>query len=59
MTQPSASILIVDDEEMVRGLLSELLESSYWCATAASAERTLALGMILDAIRSHTPAFRK
>jgi DNA-binding NtrC family response regulator len=41
MTRPSASILIVDDEDLVRGLLSELLESSYWCATAASAEQAV------------------
>lgn len=41
MTRPCASILIVDDEEPVRGLLSELLESSYWCATAASAEQAV------------------
>ena len=38
MITRNASILIVDDDEMIRGLLCACLESSYWCATASSAD---------------------
>ena len=41
-TKPqSASILIVDDEQEISGVLSELLSSEYECTLAASAEEAL------------------
>jgi len=43
MTRTNASILIVDDDEAIRGLLSACLDGSYWCATAASAEEAVML----------------
>ncbi len=43
MTKPSASILIVDDDESIRGLLSACLDPAYWCATAANAEGAMRL----------------
>jgi response regulator RpfG family c-di-GMP phosphodiesterase len=43
MTRTNASILIVDDDEAIRGLLSACLDGSYWCATAASAEEAVTL----------------
>src|SRR5437667_12827061 len=43
MTKTSASILIVDDDEAIRGLLSACLDPAYWCATAASAEEAASL----------------
>jgi len=39
----NASILIVDDDEAIRSLLSACLDESYWCATAASAEEAVTL----------------
>ena len=41
MTKPSASILIVDDDEVMRGLLSACLDPGYRCATAATAEEAV------------------
>jgi putative nucleotidyltransferase with HDIG domain len=38
MTKSNASVLIVDDDEAIRGLLSACLDRSYCCATAASAD---------------------
>ncbi|HXU37709.1 MAG TPA: HD domain-containing phosphohydrolase [Blastocatellia bacterium] len=38
MTKPTASILIVDDDESIRDLLSACLDPAYGCATAANAE---------------------
>ena len=38
MTKTPASVLIVDDDEIMRGLLSACLDPAYWCTTAASAE---------------------
>lgn len=43
MRTASASILIVDDDEVIRGLLSASLDPAYWCATAGSAEEALRL----------------
>lgn len=43
MTRTLASILIVDDDEAIRSLLSACLDDSYWCATAASAEEAVTL----------------
>lgn len=43
MTQTSASVLIVDDDESIRGLLSACLDPAYWCATAASADDAMKL----------------
>ena len=43
MTRTNASILIVDDDEAIRGLLSACLDGSYWCETAASAEEAVTL----------------
>jgi response regulator RpfG family c-di-GMP phosphodiesterase len=43
MTKAGASILIVDDDEMIRGLLGALLDPSFWCATAATAEEAMTL----------------
>lgn len=43
MTELHASILIVDDDDQIRGLLSNLLNASHWCATAASAEEAIEL----------------
>ena len=43
MTRTKASILIVDDDEAIRGLLSACLDGSYWCTTAASAEEAVTL----------------
>lgn len=43
MTKPTASILIVDDDESIRGLLSACLDPAYWCATAANAEEAMRL----------------
>ncbi len=43
MTKTTASILIVDDDEAIRGLLSACLDPSYWCATAASVEEATRL----------------
>lgn len=43
MTRTPASILIVDDDEAIRSLLSACLDDSYWCATAASAEEAVTL----------------
>ena len=43
MTRANASILIVDDDAAIRGLLCDCLNDSYWCATAASAEEAIAL----------------
>jgi CheY-like chemotaxis protein len=38
-----ASILIVDDEPLVRGVLCELFSEDYKCVEAASAEESLDL----------------
>jgi cyclic di-GMP phosphodiesterase len=43
MTEPSASILIVDDDESIRGLLSACLDPAHRCATAASADEAARL----------------
>ena len=43
MTRALASILIVDDDEAIRSLLTECLDESYWCVTAASAEEAFSL----------------
>lgn len=43
MTKPTAFILIVDDDESIRGLLSACLDPAYWCATAANAEEAMRL----------------
>jgi response regulator RpfG family c-di-GMP phosphodiesterase len=43
MTRTNASILIVDDDDAIRSLLSACLDDSYWCATAASAEEAVTL----------------
>ena len=43
MTGTNASILIVDDDEVIRGLLSACLDSSYWCATAGNAKEAIEL----------------
>lgn len=43
MIRTNASILIVDDDEAIRSLLSACLDDSYWCATAASAEEAVTL----------------
>jgi response regulator RpfG family c-di-GMP phosphodiesterase len=43
MMRKNASILIVDDDEAIRSLLSACLDESYWCATAASAEEAVTL----------------
>jgi len=43
MTKATASILIVDDDEVIRGLLCACLDSSYWCTTAASADEAIKL----------------
>lgn len=43
MTKRAASILIVDDDESIRGLLSACLDPAYWCATAASATAAMKL----------------
>lgn len=43
MTKSSASILIVDDDETIRGLLSASLDPAYRCATAATAEEGVKL----------------
>jgi response regulator RpfG family c-di-GMP phosphodiesterase len=43
MMRTNASILIVDDDEAIRSLLSACLDESYWCATAASAEEAVTL----------------
>ena len=43
MTRTNASILIVDDDEAIRSLLSACLDDNYWCATAASAEDAIVL----------------
>src|SRR5206468_6377536 len=42
-TRTNASILIVDDDEAIRGLLAACLDANYWCATAASAEEAVTL----------------
>jgi diguanylate cyclase (GGDEF)-like protein len=41
--KPSANILIIDDDEQIRGLLKELLRDEYECAEAASAEEALSV----------------
>ena len=41
MTATNASILIVDDDEILRGRLSEFLESRCSCATAANADEAM------------------
>jgi len=38
MSNSHSSILVVDDDDVIRGLLSALLDPTYWCATASSAE---------------------
>lgn len=43
MSRQCPSILIVDDDEAIRGLLSATLNPSYWCATASSAEEAIGL----------------
>jgi len=43
MRTSQASILIVDDDDAIRGLLCACLEDDYCCATAASAEEAIAL----------------
>lgn len=43
MSNAHSSILIVDDDDIIRGLLSALLDPSYWCATASSAEEAMKL----------------
>ena len=43
MSRNCPSILIVDDDEAIRGLLSATLNPSYWCATASSAEEAIGL----------------
>src|SRR6185503_3312750 len=35
------SILIVDDEQVIRRLLTDCFEGSHWCATAATAEEAI------------------
>lgn len=42
-TLPKPRLLIVDDEAAVRGVLHDLLEQSYDCAEASSAEEALSL----------------
>jgi diguanylate cyclase (GGDEF)-like protein len=41
MLRPKANILIVDDEEQVRGLLTALLDKQYSCCSAVSAQEAL------------------
>jgi len=41
MTGKHRSILIVDDEQVIRRLLTDCFEGSHWCATAASAEEAI------------------
>jgi len=41
MTSTSPSILIVDDDEVIRRLLCAALDSSYWCTTATSADEAI------------------
>lgn len=43
MTTTNASILIVDDDEVLRSRLSEFLESRCFCATAPSADEAMEL----------------
>ena len=43
MTRAQASILIVDDDKATRNLLTDCLDESYWCVTAASAEEATSL----------------
>jgi response regulator RpfG family c-di-GMP phosphodiesterase len=43
MSRTIAAILIVDDDEAIRSLLSAHLDEKYWCATAASAEEAITL----------------
>ncbi|HSB09184.1 MAG TPA: HD domain-containing phosphohydrolase [Blastocatellia bacterium] len=43
MNKARASILIVDDDDIIRGLLSAFLEPSQWCVTASSAEEAMRL----------------
>lgn len=43
MTRAQASILIVDDDEATRNLLTDCLDERYWCVTAASAEEAISL----------------
>lgn len=43
MTKPIASILIVDDDESIRGLLGACLDPAYRCATAANADGAMRL----------------
>jgi response regulator RpfG family c-di-GMP phosphodiesterase len=41
MTGKHPSILIVDDEQVIRRLLTDCFEGSHWCATAATAEEAI------------------
>lgn len=43
MTRAQASILIVDDDKATRNRLTDCLDESYWCVTAASAEEATSL----------------
>lgn len=43
MSKTTTSILIVDDDEAIRGLLSACLDPAYWCATAATADEAARL----------------
>jgi response regulator RpfG family c-di-GMP phosphodiesterase len=41
MSGTGRSILIVDDEQVIRRLLTDCFDGSHWCATAASAEEAI------------------
>ena len=43
MNRPPANILIVDDDDAIRGLLCTLLDPMHWCALASSAEEAVRL----------------
>jgi cyclic di-GMP phosphodiesterase len=43
MIRTNASILIVDDDDAIRSLLTDCLSERYWCANAASAEEAITL----------------
>ena len=46
--KPLANILIIDDDDQIRGLLRELLKDEYECVDVASAEEALAVLDSLD-----------
>ena len=41
MTGTRRSILIVDDQQVIRRLLTDCFDGSYWCATAGNAEEAI------------------